>query len=359
MYEIQQNRGENYKVNDEHILTLHMPDHKVIFWNNNGWSILWWDNNEKKIKTKHVSAVSTGIICEECDIDLHSNLKRHYRRKHPNVLLPTTKRKSPTNKPDMNNSIITQALTVIEEFSKTISDDNKIDISVKEYLKLSKSTQGRLAGVRGECVNWEYKKVDLEPYVLGLWLGDGMKHGFSYACDGENDYQIIQYLKEWGLKNDANIKKNRTQKYVYDIQSIENFGKQGSSPLRKLLRRYNLINNKHIPKDYLVNSREIRLRVLAGLIDTDGTVTRDGTRISICQSHIHERLVYEIVYLVRSLGFCCSLTSFIVAKYKCNNGERRESKAYRINISGNIQDIPTLLPRKKCYNTKKWRQFKN
>jgi hypothetical protein len=72
---------------------------------------------------------------------------------------------------------------------------------------VQKSQKRKLKGIRGECVKWEEKKVLLDPYVLGLWLGDGCKSGYSYACDGENDYQLIEYLKEWGLKNDANLKK--------------------------------------------------------------------------------------------------------------------------------------------------------
>jgi DNA gyrase/topoisomerase IV subunit B len=352
MFEVSQNRGESYKVNDEHILTLHMPDHKVIFWNNNGWKILWWDNEHTKINSKHFKAIDNKIKCNECEIELHSNLNRHYKRQHPNKILPVKQRKLPNNKPDMNNEKILKAYNELVEFSKNIEDNNVFDISIKDYLGLSKTTQSRLAGVRGQSINWEYQDVELEPYVLGLWLGDGMKDGYSYACDGENDNELIDYLKEWGLKNDANLKQSNTNKYKYDFSSIDNFHKKGYAPLKKILQKYNLIKNKHIPKEYLINSREVRLKVLAGFIDTDGTLSRDGTRIGISQSWKHEQLIFDVLYLARSLGFCCSMTSGM-AKYKLKDGEKRESKAYKVNISGNIEDIPTILLRKKCNNTKK------
>ena len=352
MYEVIQNRGENYKVNDEHILTLNMPDHKVIFWNTNGWSILWWDIENKKINTKFIKALNEDIKCEECNMILNSRLKRHYKRQHPYKQIPLKTRKLPNNTPDMTNEKILKAFNEIKDFAKSIDDNNVFDLSIKDYLQLSKTTQSRLAGVRGNCVNWEHKNVELDPYVLGLWLGDGLKHGYGYACDGQNDYQLIEYLKEWGKLNDANIRESNTNKYHYYISSIKNFGKKGSSPLRNLLKKYNLINNKHIPKDYLVNSKEIRLKVLAGLIDTDGSITREGSRIIITQTHKHRTLIDNIVYLARSLGYCCSLTSRM-AKYKLINGDQRESEAFNINISGNIEDIPTKLPRKKCKNTKK------
>ena len=352
MYEVSQNRGENYKVNDEHILTLHMPDHKVIFWNTNGWSILWWDFENNKINTKFVKAFNEDIKCEECGIILNSSLKRHYSRQHSDKKLPIKQRKSPNNNPDMNNEKILKAYNEIVKFSKNIEDNNVFDISIKDYLNLSKTIQSRLAGVRGECVNWEYQDIELDPYVLGLWLGDGMKTGYSYACDGKNDTVLIDYLKEWGLKNDANLKQSNSNKYTYHFSSIENFRKKGKAPLKNILKKYDLINNKHIPKEYLINSREVRLKVLAGFIDTDGTLSRDGTRIGISQSWKHEKLIYDLLYLARSLGFCCSITSFM-AKYKIKSGEKRKSKAYNVNISGNIEDIPTILFRKKCNNTKK------
>ena len=102
MYEVSQNRGESYKVNDEHILTLHMPGHKVIFWNNNGWKILWWNNKHTKINSKHFKAIDNKIKCNECEIELHGNLNRHYKRQHPNKTLPVKQRKLPNNKSDMN-----------------------------------------------------------------------------------------------------------------------------------------------------------------------------------------------------------------------------------------------------------------
>jgi hypothetical protein len=234
MYEVSQNRGDSYKVNEEHILTLHMPDHKVIYWNTNGWSILWWNMKDNKIESKFIKAINEDIKCEECGVILNSRLKRHYSRRHSNQSIPIKPRKSPNNIPDMNNEKIFKAYDEIVNFSRTIDDNNVFDISIKDYLSLSKTTQSRLAGLRGECVNWNYKDIELDPYVLGLWLGDGMKSGYSYSCDGENDYQLIDYLKEWGLKNDSDLKQS-SNKYCYNFSSIENFHKKGFAPLKKIL----------------------------------------------------------------------------------------------------------------------------
>jgi DNA topoisomerase-2 len=348
MFEVTQMNGDSYKVNDQHTLTLQMPDHKVIFWNasKNGWTVLWWDNDEKCINayTERVASEKKYITCSECGTKLSGNLKRHYNRKHQGVKVPKTPRKSPTEAPYSDE--IYDARVEIEDFCKSIPDNNVFDISIQDYLALNDTTKKRLAGVRGSCVAWEKKDVLLDPYILGLWLGDGMSSGYGYACHGENDPELIKYFKEWCDNNDANFKE--VARCNYRITSDSNFGKKFCNPLAKKLRHYNLIKNKHIPTQYIVNDRDTRLKVLAGIIDTDGTVSRNGTRVVITQGMNHAKLVEDIVLLSRSLGFYTSLT--IKNTEWIHKGEIKTGQAYNINISGNLENIPTRLPRKKCSN---------
>ena len=349
MYKIKQHYGEEYVVNNNHTLTLHMPDHKVIFWNNNGWNMLWWNNDEKCIKSKFIKVFDNKQKCPECNLSLSSSIKRHYHRQHKDKPVPIKTRQSPTYG-DLNQSIVLEKYKQMQEFANSIKYDNIFDINIQDYLKLNQTTQRRLAGVRGDCVQWQNKEVKLDPYILGLWLGDGMKCGRRFSCYEEKDEEIVEYIKNWCNNNDAILK--QTTKFTYQISSFTNFGKKNSSPLRNILKEYNLINNKHIPKDYLLNSREVRLKLLAGLIDTDGYVSRNGTRVNFTQSYIHKQLLDDVLFLARSLGFFCTINEYM-ASYKMKSGEKRKSKAYKLNISGNIEDIPTLLPRKFCNNTKK------
>ena len=347
MYEITQGNGDSYKVNDQHILTLHMPDHKRIFWNDvkNYWSVMWWNHEEKCINKKSIVVTKKTFKCPECDIELNSSLSRHYKRQHKGIEVPKKERKSP-NKEAPDTQEVKDARKELEEFCKTIIDNDTFDIEIQDYMKLNETTKKRLAGIRGQCVDWKKKDVKLDPYVLGLWLGDGDATGYRYTCHGEKDPEIIEYLKEWGKENDADI--NKKGKYTYSITSHENFRKKECSPLRKQLKEYNLINNKHIPLDYITNDRETRLKVLAGLIDTDGYASRNGTRIGLSQGLMHKQLIDDIVLLSRSLGFYCT-----VNKRKTTwtwKDEKKEGECYSLNISGNIEDIPTKLPRKKCSN---------
>jgi DNA topoisomerase-2 len=349
LYEVQQANSDSYVVNDEHLLTLHMPDHKVIFWNTgkNGWTVLWWDNDKKQIRTKTENCSERpSITCPECKCVLGQNLARHYSRMHKGIELPTFARNGPTKAPQESaESLLVRKR--LEEFCESISDNNVFDMSIKDYMNLNPTTKTRLAGVRGQCVQWDHQDVVLDPYVLGLWLGDGTSTGYTYTCYGEKDPEIIDYLTEWGKENDATVIKKG--KYTYQLSSIEHFKRKGYAPLKKQLQVYNLINNKHIPQAYLHNDRETRLAVLAGIIDTDGHVTRNGTRINITQGMNHECLAHEIVYLARSLGFNCQINKHNTSwTWK---EEKKHGEALTINISGEgVQDIPTRLPRKKCAN---------
>lgn len=344
MYEIVQARGNSYKVNDEHILTLCMPEHKSIYWYepHNSWRTLYWDKFEKRIKVIEKS-IYVKEICNQCGITMNSrNLKIHYKKKHKN----STFLKQKTN---LFDTIVVQARKELEERLLEIDDNNIIDISIKDFLKIPEGFKRKLKGIRGQCVNWEKKDIILDPYILGLWLGDGSSNGYSYTCNGKKDQEIVDYLTKWGENNDAKFTNN--YRYTYNISSINNFKFPGFAPLKKLLSKYNLINNKHIPKEYLINSKDIRLKVLAGIIDTDGYVHKDGT-IEICQCLDHKQLTDDIVYLSRSLGFYTYVTQRTVSySYK---GEKKETEAYRIKISGYTEEIPTLLPRKKCKSTNQY-----
>jgi len=346
LYEVSQPRGQSYIVNENHILTLCMPDHKVIFWNTteNGWTALWLDAKRKKIckKTFKVGNVPK-LDCEKCGQSLTGNLKRHYTRIHPDATVPKRRRLSPTIVAPATDDVKI-ARKKMEEFLSSIPDDNTMDINIQEYMNLNKTTQARLSGFFGKCVEWKERKVLLDPYVLGLWLGDGGKNGHVFAINSEKDPEILDYLTRWGMKNDATFKQGLNQPIYFSISSTS---KSRVAPLKKLLLHYDLVNNKHIPREYLVNSRKVRLSVLAGLIDSDGCVTSDGRRITIVQGMLHTKLASDIVFLAKSLGFMCS--NHIKKTQWDYHGELRRGTAVVINISGNgVEDIPTLVPRKRC-----------
>ena len=167
-------------------------------------------------------------------------------------------------------------------------------------------------------------------------------NGFSTA-----DMELRDKWVEWGADNDAIVR--HSGYYAYYLSSTINEKtrtRSQPSPLKKLLKKYDLINNKHIPMDYLVNDRATRLAVLAGLIDTDGHVRANGHEIRIVQGKPNYRILYDAEFLARSLGFTCHVSDGICT-YSVN-GEKRKRPYKELSITGALLwEIPTVLPRKK------------
>jgi len=311
MYDIIQSTGETYTVNDKHILTVQVPIHKIIFWNDdkNEWSVMWWE--QMKINSKIFKAIDNDIIkCPECNICITGNILRHYKIKHQGKQYKKLER----NKPQTLSECILQAKENIIEFCKTIPDNNIFDISIEDYIGLNEITKKQLVGVRGDCVQWDKKHIELDPYILGMWLFDCINYDYNYVSYNINEY------------DDINEEKILDEEYT-DLES-------------KLIK-YNLINNKHIPKEYLINDKDTRLQILAGIIDSDSKISEEDKCITIVQ--INECLSLDIIYLARSLGFYCNFNKTIVEYDDKMIGE----EAYSINIYGNINEIPSKLQYKK------------
>ena len=95
--------------------------------------------------------------------------------------------------------------------------------------------------------------------------------------------------------------------------------------VQALLRGLDVLGNKHIPGVYLRSSKEQRRALLAGLLDTDGTVTSTG---SVQYTTTSRRLADDVYELIVSLGYRCSIST------KQVSGRTPESSiAYNLNFT--------------------------
>uniref|UniRef100_A0A6C0D461 DOD-type homing endonuclease domain-containing protein n=1 Tax=viral metagenome TaxID=1070528 RepID=A0A6C0D461_9ZZZZ len=226
-----------------------------------------------------------------------------------------------------------------------------VEITVKEFLKLPEYIQKHLKGY-STGVEFDTKPILFDPYIIGVWLGDGIS---SKPQITSQDSSILSYLRNELKKDRLNL--NYVSKYDYLIASDEpnrphpGISKKTGLPYEnkniftKTLIHYDLLNNKHIPFDYLTNNRQIRLQMLAGIIDTDGWFDIDNRSYEITQKS--KRLSDDILFLARSLGFAASQNE--CDKYCVYKGEKQYGIYYRVNIYGeNLHDIPTKCPRKQA-----------
>jgi len=241
-----------------------------------------------------------------------------------------------------------------EDFVQSFDDDDTLDITIEKYLKLNKGTKDRLVLFKVEGIHWEKKDVGMDPYLLGMWLGDGLSDGTGFALNYNTDHETLAYWEKWAQENDAVLTKGKRYSFSVvskknkDAKSLGLCNRVEEAPLKKYLRKYDLLKNKHIPNEYLTNDRDTRLKVLAGLIDTDGSVRAEGREIRICQGPANYRIIEDAHTLAMSLGFSCGVKEGRSQWTHENSGEKRFSTYKELTITGHgISEIPTLLPRKK------------
>ncbi len=212
------------------------------------------------------------------------------------------------------------------------------DINVVDFYNKSKTFRLHNKGFK-VGVNYPETNITIDPYYLGLWLGDGSKDGPRIHSD-IRDKEVHNYLQE--LCNNLGLflsikKKNDSENGCrYDLTTKTTFGGYKRNILINQLRNLKLINNKHIPKNYLYNSRSVRLKLFAGLIDSDGSYDKKNNSYVFSNKNIN--LIDNMVILSRSLGYKAVKTFNYINRIKY----------YRVYInSEDFSDVPVLLPRKK------------
>lgn len=252
LYKIKQETREEYIVNSEHLLSLKYTNKEKIYWDPN----LYYT---KIIDVFDKNTLTTKLIEFKEDINLsHESCD-----------------------------------TKFQDFIDRLDYDNTLNISIKDYLQLPDTIKNCLFSYKIEKpVEWEYKKTDVDPYDLGLWLGNSNKNIVDYPNDK--------------------------------------------------LKKYSLLDTKFIPKDFIYNSKLVRLSVLAGLIDIDSIIVNEDTpsaiikkdtTILLSQPYDYRQILVNAKFIADSLGFQTFL---------------KNENLLSLNVSDiNIRDISKLLKKKK------------
>lgn len=186
-------------------------------------------------------------------------------------------------------------------------------------------------------VDFEHKEVLIDPYLLGLLLGDGYISGSGVCISTKDDelFDSIQNLDEHTSFNEY---------FKSEIKSIKVI--RLKSEIKKRLNVYELLNkksnNKFIPKDYLYNSLDVRVSLLQGLMDTDGYVDKKGT---VQFTTVSEQLASDMKELVLSLGGTVRINTKIPT-YTHNDEKKKGQKAYNVTMSFANNVVPFKLLRK-------------
>jgi hypothetical protein len=226
-------------------------------------------------------------------------------------------------------------------FRKPMKVGDLLNISVKDYLTLSDRTKRSLCLIRTGFDVFDSKEHLIDPYIFGVWLGDGNSREFSITT---TDPEILSEFTSFVKSNDLSIRIKQD-----NISYIATSHKKNNNPLKSELRSLDVLQNKHIPSSYLFDSRENRLNLLAGIVDTDGHLAKSkkgaSKYVEIVQKN--EKLANDIYELAISLGFYVKKTVKLATMRRADKSLYM-SLVIRLNIYGDIDLIPTKVPHKKA-----------
>jgi hypothetical protein len=327
MYDVIPTKGDRYRVNKSHVLTLRYIKKPFMEWNEkyNRYKVCWFQEGKKRCRTFAVH----GVQEREVGTSPHNVAiqNEHVSRPRKGNKLNETKEAAKTD-----------ALALFHSLENT---GTTIDIAVSKYLETSPSWKRLYNGIRTGVVYPE-QEVLIEPYILGLWLGDGSSGTPVITTkDPEILSEINKYAESIGCKVTTR-KNNISYRITTGTRWIEN-------KFLLALQKYKLLGNKHIPHDFLVNSRENRLELLAGLLDTDGYLAKKSGVSCACYEIVqkNEVLLDNIITLSRSLGFAAYKKKCSKVCTNAKNGPK-SGVYYICNISGKgLEEIPVKIPYKK------------
>lgn len=185
------------------------------------------------------------------------------------------------------------------------------------------------------AVAYTEQSLPIDPYILGLWIGDGDKRNGTITSSIDDFKDITKNITDRGykifsIKNDTNHNKKIR---IHDGHDVA---------LQKLLRDNHILYTKKIPDQYLHGSIQQRVDLLAGLLDSDGYISEDGRNkceFSQCAAHYH--IIQDVSYLLTSLGIKHQIKE---TSKKCQG---KSFKTYRIHFRVHNQYEFFKLPRKK------------
>lgn len=242
MYKIKQEDGDDYVVNESHILSMRMTKPKKL----------------KKTKTSY-------------KISYFSQKEFVYRKKTFNFA-------------DYGGSK-EQAFRCATEMLNAAENTDVVDIGLQKYLKIQRDPRRALKGYK-VSVSFQKQELKYDPYITGLLLAQS-----NVVSDGTNlsevDLSILNFIR-----NDIQISNERLMTSNTEFAEV--------------------LNLTYVPQINKINSKNSRIRLLAGIIDLKGDLHKKTYRFSTK----NEQFANDIIFICRSLGFVCTSNKVILPDHQ-------------------------------------------
>jgi len=221
-------------------------------------------------------------------------------------------------------------------------------LTAEEYLNLDKYSLRTHYGIKNQTISYPKSELKLNPYFLGLWLGDGSTNACEVIVNLKTDIEILEFLKNYVESINYTYRLGNCTAPTCKMFSIKSNFKHNI--VTKEMKRLGIFSDKRIPLSYIKTSEEDRLQLLAGLIDSDGYLAKGTTSYSFSYEIgvTKKDLAQDIKILARSLGFYVSNRTKPAKKTFLKNGHIINTKEYcSIQIRGDIKRIPVKVERKR------------
>jgi len=147
--------------------------------------------------------------------------------------------------------------------------------------------QGAKFRIPNAVVQGQHRYLPIDPYTLGAWLGDGATNGQRITCHRDDLPNLLENIDGFETRLVSNGGKGR------DVRVVSMLGWNPAA------RGIGVLGNKHIPEVYFTASVEQRIALLQGLMDTDGTISKEGQ----CEfTQKKGRLATDVKRLLASIG---------------------------------------------------------
>jgi phage terminase large subunit-like protein len=188
-------------------------------------------------------------------------------------------------------------------------------LDIKNTLKSGKETNHLIHNTKPTIGN-DSVELDIDAYFLGYWLGNGTSASSSLTCHEEDYEELLSLLNERGVVTRVSTRDNRGSRArtLLTDQHIK-------------LKKLDLLHNKHIKQEWVNLPLSLRLELCRGLLDSDGTIGKDGV-VEFYSS------IYNIAYLSKVL-FCSLGFKVVMSENKVSpdNNFKTNKIHYRIAFS--------------------------
>lgn len=218
-------------------------------------------------------------------------------------------------------------------------------MNTEEVLKCLHEKQANGSSVYiqiNKAILYEQQDLPIDPYTLGVWLGDGNSRDGRITCHRDDLSNYVEFIP-YGVETVREDLRNT---------NINRFNTPG---LNRKLRLAGLKMNKHIPDIYKTSSIEQRVALIQGMMDTDGSIRKNG---GLEFYNKNETLINDFIHILRTLGIKARkkpklidgetyyTVRFATGKYECFKLSRKleKQKAHQYHEQNERLYIQSITP---------------